>query len=86
MYRDPDSAAETCLSAGSRRRLLQIADAVGCSIGDFFDAGTRCPDIAGAAELIKLWGDIADDAARAKLLAYARDAAVASRGRLSEAD
>lgn len=83
MYLDQDSAAETCLSDGSRRRLLQIADAIGCSIGDFFDAETRCTDIAGATELIKLWSDIADEAARAKLLAYARDAAVASRDRPS---
>lgn len=85
MHLDPELAAETPSSDRGRRRLLQIAEAIGCSIGDFFDAGTRPPDLAGAAELIDLWGGIADETGRAKLLACARDAAAASRGRPSKA-
>lgn len=85
MHLDPELAAAPHLSECGRRRLLQIADAIGCSIGDFFDAGTRRPDLAGAAELIDLWWDIPDGAGRAKLLAYARDAAAASRGLPSKA-
>ena len=80
MHLDPELTAETSLSDRGRRRLHQIAEAIGCSIGDFFDGGTRRPDLAGAAELIALWNAVADETGRAKLLACARDAA-AARGR-----
>lgn len=73
----PDAAVAALVRVGAEPRLRQIADVLGCSIDDFFDADALAPDLAGAAELLRLWSVVTDEPGRAKLLARVREAASA---------
>ena len=72
---DPDQNPEIGLPDDARRRIRQIAEILGCQVGDFFGQLNLRSDLHATAELLALWSAIADEPGRAAVLRCAREVA-----------